>query len=220
MRLRMASRRTRDSSRLIHRGQRTLVLRDADPSGPAPQDEGWEVFPAGSGVYHLSGASISPSSRARPGISARQVPSSPDGDPGSPLRSGRDDKRGWKNSAPGRTAAKCGPAARSRKGGAQRNLVRDPAQRCAAQRLVTALRQDGSALRAESCAGPRTPFRSAPGFRGRAAERHFGFRGRAAERHFGVPGTCGGAALWVPVTCRSAALCLRVATPRTRAPAG
>ncbi len=50
----------------------------------------------------------------------------------------------------GRTAAKCGPAARSRKGEAQRNLVRDPAQKCAAQRLIAALRQNGSALRAES----------------------------------------------------------------------
>src|SRR6476469_3840172 len=40
MRLRMASRRTRDSSWLNHRGQRALVLRDADPSGSAPQDEG------------------------------------------------------------------------------------------------------------------------------------------------------------------------------------
>ena len=46
--------------------------------------------------------------------------------------------------------AKCSPAAHSRKGAAQRNLVRDPAQKCAAQRLVPALRQSGSALRAES----------------------------------------------------------------------
>ena len=45
MRLRIASRRTRDSSWLNHRGQRALVLRDADPSGSAPQDEGWESFP-------------------------------------------------------------------------------------------------------------------------------------------------------------------------------
>ena len=44
---------------------------------------------------------------------------------------------------------KCHPAAHSRKGGAQRNLVRDPAQKCAAQRLFPALRQSGSALRAE-----------------------------------------------------------------------
>ena len=46
--------------------------------------------------------------------------------------------------------AKCSPAAHSRKGAAQRNLVRDPAQKSAAQRLVPALRQSGSAPRAES----------------------------------------------------------------------
>ena len=49
--------------------------------------------------------------------------------------------------------AKCSPAAHSRKGAAQRNLVRDPAQKSAAQRLVPALRQSGSALRAESLRG-------------------------------------------------------------------
>src|SRR4029079_13216474 len=64
MRLRMASRRTRDSSWLNHRGQRALVLRDADPSGSAPQDEGIEIL-------YWQGW-----------------------DPGSPLRSGRDDRGG------------------------------------------------------------------------------------------------------------------------------
>src|SRR6478736_5163297 len=97
------------------------------------------------------------------------------------------------------TPRKCGHAARSRKGAAQRNLVLVTAQRCAAQRLVTALRQDGSALRADLLRWtPDTlPLRSR------------------------VPGTCRGAALWVPVdvphaalwvpgTCRRAALRVRL----------
>ena len=125
--------------------------------------------------------------------------------------------RGWK-------MRRCAPEVRPRRTFPERCSAAEPcpgsSTTSAAQRLMTALRQDGSALRAESCAGPRTPFRSAPGFRGRAAERHFGFRGRAAERHFGfrgraaepdfgfrgraaepdfgVPGTCRGAALWDP----------------------
>src|SRR6476620_5805646 len=84
----------------------------------------------------------------------------------------------------GAAPRKCGHAARSRKGAAQRNLVLVTAQRCAAQRLVTALRQDGSALRADLLRWtPDTlPLRSR------------------------VPGTCRGAALWVPGTCRGAAL--------------
>ena len=90
------------------------------------------------------------------------------------------------------TPRTCSHAAHSRKGAAQRNLVLVTAQRCAAQRLVTALRQDGSALRAESCAGPRTPFRSAPGFRGRAAGRHFGLcRLLSPAQDTGSPLRCG-----------------------------
>ena len=153
--------------------------------------------------------SPTPQSLRHPGLdpgSARR--SGRDGDPGSPLRCGRDDGEGVDRFSAGPTPAKCGPAARSRKGAAQRNLVRDPAQKCAAQRLVTALRQNGSALRAEVLAldpgHPSAPLQGSGdvprsgtlGFRGRAAERHFGFPGTCRERHFGIPGTCRGEALW------------------------
>ena len=86
----------------------------------------------------------------------------------------------------GRAAAKCGPAARSRKGAAQRNLVRDTAQISAAQRLMTALRQDGSALRAESLRW--TPDTLPLSLQGSGDVPRSGT--------LGVPGTCGGAALW------------------------
>ena len=50
----------------------------------------------------------------------------------------------------GRSRRSAAPPPIPRKGAAQRNLVRDPAQKSAAQRLVPALRQSGSAPRAES----------------------------------------------------------------------
>ena len=70
---------------------------------------------------------------------------------------------------------KCGPAARSRKGAAQRNLVRDPAQRFARAAARDCLKtRRKRASRGSPRAGPRTPFRC---------------RSR-------VPGTCRGAALF------------------------
>ena len=111
---------------------------------------------------------------------------------------------GWRDAGLGH-APKCRHAARSRKGAAQRNLVLVTAQRSAAQRLVTALRQDGSALRAESLRWtPDTlPLRCrVPGTCGRAA---LWVPGTCRSAALWVPGTCGGAALWVPGTCRGAA---------------
>jgi len=54
------------SSRLGGRGQRALVLRDADPRGPAPQDEGVEQ----EGVEHGVTARVPPSPSSRPERSA------------------------------------------------------------------------------------------------------------------------------------------------------
>ena len=103
---------------------------------------------------------------------------------------------------------KCRRAARSRKGAAQRNLVRDPAQRSAAQRLITALRQDGSALRAKFMRW--TPDTLPLSLQG---------SGDVPQGGTLVPGTCRRAALgfrecreggtWVPGMCRGAALGFR-----------
>ena len=89
--------------------------------------------------------------------------------------------RGWK-------MRRCAPEVRPRRTFPERCSAAEPcpgsSTTSAAQRLVTALRQDGSALRAEFLRWtPDTlPLRSR------------------------VPGTCRGATLWVPGTCRGAAL--------------
>ncbi len=99
--------------------------------------------------------------------------------------------RGWK-------MRRCAPEVRPRRTFPERCSAAEPcpgsSTTSAAQRLVTALRQDGSALRADLLRWtPDTlPLRSR------------------------VPGTCRGAALWVPGTCRGAALWSSGDVPRSR----
>jgi len=183
-----------------------------------------EFSPQASGAYHLSDASISPSSRARPGISARLVPLS-------------------RLEIP---ALRCAAAGMTGVGEVDAGLTRwhvgvhyeVPPRRPFPERWSAA----------EPCPGSSTTMRRAAARdclktrRKRASRGVLRWTPDTLPLRSRVPGTCRGAALWVPgdvprsrtlgsgnvrrsrtwvpVTCRSAALCLRVATPRTRAPAG
>ena len=158
---------------------RTLVLRDADPSRMAPQDEGsGRVFrsPISSGIYSLliPALTISPSSRARPGIYARQVPSSPAEIPALRCAPAGMTGLGWKMERgphrrqvrPRRTLPERCSAAEPCPGSSAK-MRRAAAHSC----LKTKWKR---ASRGVLALDPGHPSAVAPGFRGRAAGRHFG----------------------------------------------
>ena len=186
-----------------------LVLRDADPSGSAPQDEGWESFPRRPPAPTIS---PTPQSLRHPGLDPGSLPGR--------FRLLRMEIPALRFAAAGMTGVGEVDAGLTRWHVGVHSEV--PPRRPFPERWSAAEPCPGSSTKMRLAAAlsclktkwkrasrgikrwtPDTLPLSLQGSGDVRRGRTLGFRGRAAGPHFGVPGDVPRAALGVPGTCRT-----------------